>query len=30
MAIKIKSPSGYSDFYINQLKINASLVLKKG
>jgi hypothetical protein len=29
MAIKIKSQSGYSDFYINQLKINASLVLKK-
>ncbi len=30
MAIKIKSQSGYSDFYINQLKINASPVLKKG
>ena len=30
MDIKIKFQSGYSDFYINQLKMNDSLVLKKG
>lgn len=30
MDIKIKSQSGYSDFYINQLKMHDCLVLNKG